>query len=47
LKRSLASRYGSDRDGYTQAKTEFIEAILKRAEGSGSEHFSSAARIIS
>ncbi len=46
-KRSLASRYGSDRDGYTQAKTEFIEAILRRVEGSGSEHFSSAARIIS
>lgn len=47
LKRSLASCYGSDRDGYTQAKTEFIEAILRRAEGSGPEHFSSAARIIS
>lgn len=46
LKRSLASRHGSDRDGYTQAKTEFIEAIMLRAEGSGSEHFSSAARII-
>jgi GrpB-like predicted nucleotidyltransferase (UPF0157 family) len=47
LKRSLANRYGSDRDGYTQAKTEFIWAILRRAEVSGSEHFSSAARIIS
>ena len=47
LKRSLASRYGNDRDGYTQAKTEFIEGILRRAKCSSSEHFSSAARIIS
>lgn len=47
LKRSLAERFGSDRDAYTQGKTEFIEAILRRAEASGPEHFSSAARIIS
>jgi GrpB-like predicted nucleotidyltransferase (UPF0157 family) len=46
LKRSLANRYGNDRDGYSRAKTDFIEAILRRREGSGSEHFSSAARII-
>jgi GrpB-like predicted nucleotidyltransferase (UPF0157 family) len=46
LKKSLANRYGNDRDGYTRAKTDFIEAILRRREGSGSEHFSSAARII-
>ena len=47
LKRSLASRYGNDRDGYTQAKTEFIEAILQPARVAGPEHFRPGARIIS
>ena len=31
LKRELASRYGSDRVGYTEAKTPFIEAALAEA----------------
>jgi GrpB-like predicted nucleotidyltransferase (UPF0157 family) len=31
LKRDLAGRFGSDRDGYTEAKTEFIEALIERA----------------
>jgi GrpB-like predicted nucleotidyltransferase (UPF0157 family) len=31
LKRRLATEYGSDRDGYTQAKTAFIEDAVTRA----------------
>jgi GrpB-like predicted nucleotidyltransferase (UPF0157 family) len=30
LKRSLAARFGCDRDGYCQAKTGFVRAILAR-----------------
>jgi GrpB-like predicted nucleotidyltransferase (UPF0157 family) len=30
LKRSLATRFGCDRDGYCEAKTEFIRAVLER-----------------
>jgi GrpB-like predicted nucleotidyltransferase (UPF0157 family) len=29
LKRALAARFGSDRDGYTEAKSEFIERLLE------------------
>ena len=28
LKRELAARYGTDREGYTDAKTPFIEDVL-------------------
>jgi GrpB-like predicted nucleotidyltransferase (UPF0157 family) len=31
LKRELANRFGTDRDGYTEAKGEFIRAALGRA----------------
>jgi GrpB-like predicted nucleotidyltransferase (UPF0157 family) len=31
LKKKLASEYGSDREGYTEAKTEFIESIVAKA----------------
>jgi GrpB-like predicted nucleotidyltransferase (UPF0157 family) len=31
LKRRLATEYGTDRDGYSRAKTAFIEAVLERA----------------
>lgn len=31
LKRELAARFGSDRLGYTDAKTEFIEAAVEKA----------------
>jgi GrpB-like predicted nucleotidyltransferase (UPF0157 family) len=31
LKRDLASRFGADRDGYTEAKTEFIQQVLRAA----------------
>jgi GrpB-like predicted nucleotidyltransferase (UPF0157 family) len=31
LKIKLARRYGADRDGYSLAKTEFVERILERA----------------
>jgi GrpB-like predicted nucleotidyltransferase (UPF0157 family) len=32
LKRRLAAEYGSDRDGYTQPKTAFIEDAVSRAQ---------------
>lgn len=32
IKRALAVRFGSDREGFTEAKTEFVQAIL-RGEG--------------
>jgi GrpB-like predicted nucleotidyltransferase (UPF0157 family) len=31
LKRELASKFGSDREGYNQAKSEFVRSILQRA----------------
>jgi GrpB-like predicted nucleotidyltransferase (UPF0157 family) len=31
LKRMLAAQYGSDRDGYTEAKSEFVEGVLADA----------------
>jgi GrpB-like predicted nucleotidyltransferase (UPF0157 family) len=31
LKKDLAAKYGADRDGYTEAKTEFIESVVARA----------------
>lgn len=31
LKKRLASKYGSDREGYTEAKTSFIESIVAKA----------------
>ena len=31
LKRDLAARFGSDRDGYSAAKTSFVEEMLRRA----------------
>ena len=31
FKRKLASEYGSDREGYTEAKTSFIESIVAKA----------------
>ena len=31
LKRALAKQFGSDREGYTDAKTEFIETVLAKA----------------
>lgn len=46
LKRSLAARYGTDRDAYTQAKTEFIESILRCVQTATAEHSSPATRII-
>jgi GrpB-like predicted nucleotidyltransferase (UPF0157 family) len=38
LKRKLAQRFGADRDGYSRAKTAFVEAALQEAallSGSG------------
>ena len=32
LKKKLASEYGSDREGYTEAKTSFIESIVAKAQ---------------
>jgi len=34
LKRDLADRYSTDRDGYTDGKTSFVDAILARAAAS-------------
>jgi GrpB-like predicted nucleotidyltransferase (UPF0157 family) len=31
LKKKLASEYGSDREGYTEAKTSFIESVVVKA----------------
>ncbi len=31
LKKALADKFGSDREGYTDAKTDFIQAILAKA----------------
>ena len=31
LKKSLAARFGTDREGYTEAKTEFIEGVVRRS----------------
>lgn len=31
LKRQLADAYGADRDGYTEAKSEFIDEVLREA----------------
>lgn len=39
LKKELAQTYRRDRDGYTQAKTEFIEEITKRARAELSDKF--------
>jgi GrpB-like predicted nucleotidyltransferase (UPF0157 family) len=33
LKRELAGRFGHDREGYTDAKTLFIEAVLEKVRG--------------
>lgn len=45
LKRALAQQYRHDREIYNQAKTEFVEAILRRANAR--EHSPAARRIIS
>ena len=33
LKRNLAARFRSDRTAYSEGKTEFVEAVLKKAQG--------------
>jgi GrpB-like predicted nucleotidyltransferase (UPF0157 family) len=35
LKQGLALRFADDRDGYTRAKTEFVQAVLARAGAAG------------
>lgn len=45
LKRALAQEYRHDRETYNQAKTEFVEAILRKANAT--EHSPTARRIIS
>ncbi|MCK4669397.1 GrpB family protein, partial [Candidatus Bathyarchaeota archaeon] len=32
LKKRLATKYGSDREGYTEAKTSFIKSIVAKAK---------------
>jgi GrpB-like predicted nucleotidyltransferase (UPF0157 family) len=45
LKRALAVEFRNDREAYNRAKTEFVEAVLRRA--ATMEHSSPAGRIIS
>ena len=40
LKKGLAAKYGSDREGYTEAKTSFIEPVVARARTSIESHSS-------
>jgi GrpB-like predicted nucleotidyltransferase (UPF0157 family) len=44
LKRTLAERYRNDREAYNQAKTEFVEGVLRHA--TRTEHSAPAGRII-
>ena len=37
LKVRLAEQYGADREGYTEAKTEFVESVLTRARAAKTE----------
>jgi GrpB-like predicted nucleotidyltransferase (UPF0157 family) len=32
LKQGLASRFGADRNGYTEAKSAFVRSVLEKAE---------------
>ena len=32
LKKGLTSRFGADRDGYTEAKSAFVRSVLEMAE---------------
>ena len=45
LKRTLAGEYRNDREAYNQAKTEFVKAVLRRANTS-TEHSPVSGRII-
>jgi GrpB-like predicted nucleotidyltransferase (UPF0157 family) len=38
LKKRLAYKYGSDREGYTEAKTSFIESVVERARAEERAH---------
>ena len=33
LKKNLAARFQTDREGYTEAKTDFIQSVLRLAGG--------------
>jgi len=37
LKFELAARFGADREGYSQAKSDFVEAMLRKAAGRSSD----------
>jgi GrpB-like predicted nucleotidyltransferase (UPF0157 family) len=47
LKRSLAGKFSIDRETYTQAKSDFIQEILRRADLENTEHSPRATRTIS
>ena len=38
LKKRLAHKYGSDREGYTAAKTSFVESVVERARAEEPAH---------
>lgn len=44
LKKSLSGKFSIDREAYTEAKTEFIEEILRRTSLEKAEHLSRAHR---
>jgi len=46
LKRTIADRFHTDREAYTQAKTEFVQSILRHAQLEIAEHSCRAGRII-
>ena len=46
LKRTLADQYRTDRDAYTQAKSEFVRSILRVAQIPEGEHSPPSPRII-
>lgn len=47
LKRSLAGKFSVDRETYTQAKTDFVQEILRRADLENAEHSPRSTRTIS
>ncbi len=46
LKRELAERFRTEREAYNQAKSEFVEGILLRAQAPVTEHSSATERTI-
>ena len=39
LKKRLTRQYGSDREGYTEAKTSFIESVVAKAKAARAQKY--------